>query len=127
MDTSSSASAPNQEATQKVTKPAIRKPTPPELADVALIDAPRIAAAACMSLTSWFALVRSGEAPQPAFRGPRCTRWRLADVREWLRQRAKQGDDAAADAVMRTARAGSAAAKAKRAAGANISSGDPAQ
>jgi predicted DNA-binding transcriptional regulator AlpA len=88
---------------------------PAALADVALIDAPRIAAAACISLSTWYALVSRGEAPQPAMRAPRCTRWRLADVRAWLAQRAELGGDAStADAVMTQARRASKAAQAKR-------------
>lgn len=86
----------------------------PALADVAFIDAPRIAAAACLSLSTWHELVRTGQAPQPAFRAPRCTRWRLTDVREWLRQRAGQANEQGAEAVMRAARKGSEAARAKR-------------
>jgi predicted DNA-binding transcriptional regulator AlpA len=77
----------------KGTKPTVRSLAPPELADVALIDAPRIAAAACMSLSSWHELVRTGQAPQPVMRAPRCTRWRLADVRAWLAARAERGSE----------------------------------
>ncbi len=96
-------------------RPAVRNPAPPELADVALIDAPRIAAAACMSLSVWYDLVARGEAPQPVMRAVRCTRWRLADVREWLAQRAERGGDArAAQAVVIKARRASKMAQAKR-------------
>lgn len=96
-------------------KPTIRNPAPPELADVALIDAPRIAAAACMSLSAWYVLVRRGQAPQPAIRAPRCTRWRLADVRAWLAQRAEQGSSPQATlSLVTNARRASAAALAKR-------------
>lgn len=72
-------------------RPIVRRPAPPELADLALIDAPRIAAAACIGLSAWHEMVRAGKAPQPAFRAPRCTRWRLADVRDWLAEFAKTG------------------------------------
>lgn len=96
-------------------KPTVRLSAPPELADVALIDAPRIAAAACMSLSTWHELVRVGMAPQPAIRAPRCTRWRLADVRAWLIERATRGGDPeAARAVVRNAAIASLAAKVKR-------------
>lgn len=91
------------------------KPVPAALADVALIDAPRIAIAACISLSLWHDLVRRGEAPAPVLRAPRCTRWRLADVRDWLRQRAERGSDPEAQAaVIRAAKAGAKAAQAKR-------------
>jgi predicted DNA-binding transcriptional regulator AlpA len=36
-------------------------------------------------------MVKLGEAPQPAFRAPRCTRWRLGDVLAWLDQLAGRG------------------------------------
>lgn len=88
---------------------------PAELAAVALIDAPRCAQAACISVSTWHELVRRGDAPAPAMRAPRCTRWRLADVADWLRARAARGSDPQAEAaVMRAARAGTRAAQAKR-------------
>lgn len=100
----------------KGTKPTVRNPAPPELADVALIDAPRIAAAACMSLSSWHELMRTGQAPQPVMRAPRCTRWRLTDVRAWLAARAERGSDPrAARLLVTNARRASKAAQAKRA------------
>ncbi len=99
----------------KGTKPTIRSPAPPELADVALIDAPRIAAAACMSRSTWHELVRTGQAPQPVMRAPRCTRWRLADVRAWLTARAERGSEPrAARLLVTNARRASRAAQAKR-------------
>jgi predicted DNA-binding transcriptional regulator AlpA len=62
------------------TAPAI----PESLADVALIDGPTAAAAAGMSITKFHDLVRAGEAPPPAIRRPRFTRWQTAAVRQWL-------------------------------------------
>lgn len=73
-------------------------PVPSALADVALIDGPTAAAAGAMSLSSWHELVRIGEAPQPAIRAPRCTRWRLIDVRQFLIDRASVGHNAAGGA-----------------------------
>lgn len=85
------------------------------LADVALIDVAGITEAACISKSTWHDLVRRGEAPRPVLRAPRCTRWRVADVREWLRQRAERGSDPEAEAaVLRAAQAGTEAAQAKR-------------
>src|SRR5438046_3100451 len=57
---------------------------PHALLDVALIDAPGIAVAGCMSVSQWHTLVRLGKAPAPAIRSPRFTRWRVADVRAFL-------------------------------------------
>jgi len=34
--------------------------------------------------------VKLGEAPQPALRAPRCTRWRWGDIRQWLDQLANR-------------------------------------
>ena len=82
---------------------------PDALADVALVDAPACAAAAGMGLTQWHELVRRGEAPAPAIRRPRFTRWRLAEVRAWLA--AVSGDD---PAVVAKARHASHAARARR-------------
>ena len=82
---------------------------PAALQDVALVDAPACAAAASCGLTHWLELVRRGEAPQPAIRRPRYTRWRLAEVREWLAT--VSGDD---PTVIARARHASRAARAKR-------------
>ena len=87
-------------------------PVPPALADVAMIDGPSIAAAAAISLSSLHELVRNGNAPQPAIRQSRCTRWRMADVRAWLIERAAQQAPDEADAV--TARAKKASAEARK-------------
>jgi predicted DNA-binding transcriptional regulator AlpA len=82
---------------------------PAALQDVALVDAPTCAAAAGCGLTRWFELVRRGEAPQPAIRRPRYTRWRLAEVRTWLET--VSGDD---PTVVAQARHASHAAQARR-------------
>ena len=88
---------------------------PVELASVALINANTAAAGGAVSVSWWYEKVAAGEAPQPAFRSPRCTRWRLADVTEFWRNFAKtcgRGNE-----VVEQARKASKAAKAKRAAG----------
>lgn len=87
------------------------KPTsqalPADLAAVALIDAPTCAAAGAMSVSWWHDEVRAGRAPAPVIRKPRCTRWRMADVRAFW---AKSVEQAAADTQ---AAAGVKAARAK--------------
>lgn len=95
-------------------------PVPAALADVALIDATTCAAAGDMSVSWWHEEVRAGRAPQPVIREPRCTRWRLADVRRFWIERAERPDPRAAAQVMATATKASAAAKAKRAAAADV-------
>jgi hypothetical protein len=89
---------------------------PPSLTDVALIDGQTCAATACMSISWWLAEVAAGRAPAPAIRKPRCTRWRLADVRAWLVQHASQPDDGGAAVIAKATKA-SRAAKVKRASG----------
>ena len=95
-------------------KPTARAVTPPALADVALIDGPTAAAAACISISAWHELVRKGDAPSPAFRRPRCTRWRLADVKSWLVEYAKVADREAGKQLVAKATRASHAARAKR-------------
>lgn len=88
---------------------------PAALADVALIDGPTCAAAAGLSLSAWQALVSEGSAPAPAFRAPRCTRWRMSDVRSWLIARAATGSDPQDEqAVQRAASRATASAQARR-------------
>lgn len=88
---------------------------PADLAAVALIDAKTCAAPGAMSVSWWHEKVASGEAPQPAIRAPRCTRWRIKDVAEFWRTFAEQGNTTAAAKLKAQAVKASAAAKAKRA------------
>jgi predicted DNA-binding transcriptional regulator AlpA len=88
---------------------------PAALQAVALIDGPTCAAVGQVSISTWHELVRTGAAPQPAIRGTRCTRWRLADVRDYWRDRAQQGTPQAAERLLAQSRKGAAAAVAKRA------------
>jgi predicted DNA-binding transcriptional regulator AlpA len=97
-------------------KPAARS-LPADLAEVALIDAPTSVATGGMSVSWWHEEVRAGRAPQPAIRKPRCTRWRLVDVRAfWIEFAAQaEADTDAAERVTARAKKASAAAQAKRA------------
>lgn len=88
---------------------------PPSLAEVALIDCNTAAAAASISVSQWHKLVSEGKAPQPAFRSPRCTRWRIADVRAWLIERSSQDIPSGDSRTVDIARRASAASRAKRA------------
>jgi predicted DNA-binding transcriptional regulator AlpA len=84
---------------------------------VALIDAPTCAAAGGMSVSWWHDEVRTGRAPAPAVRQPRCTRWRMSDVVEFWQAFATKGaaDTLAAEQVTAKAKKASAAARVKRA------------
>ena len=70
-------------------KPAAR-PLHADVADVALAAADTCAAIGEMSVSWWHEEVRAGRAPKPAIQQPRCTRWRLADVRRFWAERAAQ-------------------------------------
>jgi predicted DNA-binding transcriptional regulator AlpA len=96
---------------------------PADLAAVALIDAPTCAAAGAMSVSWWHSEVAAGRAPAPVIRRPRCTRWRLADVRAFWAgsvEQAAADTEVAAEVTARASKA-SAAARAKRQATANTS------
>lgn len=88
---------------------------PSALADVALIDDTQCAAAFGSSVSQWRDLVLQKIAPAPAIQAPRFTRWRLADVRQFLIDYVANADPAAADASTSTAAKASAGARAKRA------------
>lgn len=90
---------------------------PANLADVALIEATTCAAAGAMSVSWWHEAVRMGRAPAPVIRQPRCTRWRLSDVRAFWEAFAQQGnaDPRPGAAVTAQATKASRAAQAKRA------------
>lgn len=106
--------------TAKTALPAV----PGALADVALCTGPEAAAAARDSVSSFLDGVRRtaagklkpGEAPypQPVIRQPRCTRFKIADVRAWLIQRAEANTQDAARVVVLNATRASAAARSKR-------------
>lgn len=85
----------------------------PDLAEVALIDAAACAATGAMSVSWWHAQVAAGHAPLPAVRRPRCTRWRLADVRTFWVAFAEQGEADEERAQCQIARARHASNKAR--------------
>ena len=87
---------------------------PAMLADVALIDGPTCAAAGGISLSQWLDQVRTGTAPQPAIRAPRCTRWRLVDVRQHLIDLAATPIAGVSEAVVEKASKASRTAREKR-------------
>ena len=86
------------------------------LEEVKLIDVKAAAAAGSMSVSWWHERVAAGDAPQPVHRAPRCTRWRLTDVREFWLKFAEEGasDTEAATVAAVKAKKASAAARAKR-------------
>lgn len=92
------------------------RPFPGDLADVALLDIDDVCAAVRMSASWWHDEVRADRAPQPLRWGTRCTRWRSADVREYLIQRASLPQAEARERVTSKAKKASEAAQAKRAA-----------
>jgi hypothetical protein len=83
------------------------------LAEVALVDVLTCAATGDVSASWWHEKVRIGEAPAPAIRAPRCTRWRAVEVATFWREFAAK---AAANTEARervTAKAKAASVKAR--------------
>ena len=62
----------------------------------------------------WYGKVREGEAPQPVIRAPRCTRWRLSDVRQFWRKFAEQGASDTSTAHLVQSRVEKASARARQ-------------
>lgn len=96
----------------------ISRQLPTTLADVALIDAELCAAAGTMSVSWWSEEVRAGRAPKPVVQRPRCTRWRMADVKAfWIEFATAGAKDTVPGAVMKAKLANaSSTARAMRAA-----------
>ncbi len=105
-------------AVRTKTEPQLAQPIPAALEDVALVSAEVCAGTGGMCRSWWECEVRAGRAPQPAIRMPRCTRWRLTDVRDFWIERAAQtaGGVQAAELMSIRAKRASEAAQAKRAA-----------
>lgn len=82
------------------------------LMEVALLPAESCAAAGGMSVSWWHEEVRAGRAPAPVIQRPRCTRWRLQDVRKFWAALPSAVDAKTSDVVIAKARRASAAAKA---------------
>ena len=93
-----------------------RPPLSKAHADVALCDITDVCALLRMSGSWIYAEVSAGRFPAPAIRQPRCSRWRIADVRAYLIERTAGGAFNIQAGAPVTARAigASAAAKAKR-------------
>lgn len=84
---------------------------PDSLTDVALVDAATAAAPGGMSVSWWHERVRTGEAPSPVVRLPKCTRWALRDVRQfWQDFVEKSAASPGTAALLEASRKGSAAA-----------------
>lgn len=107
--------SPNTSTNKEV--PATGVPIPPALADVALVDAETCASAGSMSVSWWQEEVRAGRAPKPVVQRPRCTRWRVVDVRDFWARFAEFGPDQvkASDAMKANMTRASAKARLKQA------------
>jgi predicted DNA-binding transcriptional regulator AlpA len=106
-------------------KPKAPRHPPTNLADVAFLDISDVCATARMSASWIHDEVRAGRFPQPMRFSPRCSRWRSADVRDWLIARAAAGEADTETAAFMKARAKKAsnAAQAKRQAAAGSAAG----
>ena len=100
---------------------------PGGLADITLVDSKEVCAALSMSPNWLHNEVRAGRFPQPLRHGSRCTRWRAADIRQYLLERAAMPQAETIAMVTARAKKASAAAQLKRAAAgptaSNIESG----
>lgn len=59
-------------------------------ADVAMVTIGDIVAMTRMGRSWLYAEIRNGRFPAPVVREPRCTRWKISHIREWLVQRAEK-------------------------------------
>lgn len=89
---------------------------PAALTEVALIDAQTACNGGGMSVSWWHAKVAAGEAPAPAVRLPRCTRWKLTEVSQFWSDFAAQntGQAQGSSRVLAQAVTASEAARKKR-------------
>lgn len=71
-------------ASARRTKPVRREPIASQQADVALCDMRDIMEMTRMGKSYLYAAVKDGTFPAPVIKRPRCTRWRLVDVRNYL-------------------------------------------
>lgn len=106
----------DSDSKKRAKPPEPRRPLPADLAEVALLDIADVCAAVRMSSSWLHDEVRAKRFPQPLRFGPRCTRWKAADVRAWLVDRAAvaAADTETAEFVAARAKKGSNAAQAKR-------------
>lgn len=97
-------------------RPTVRPPLQAAHADVALADMNDLEVLTRMKRSWLYEAVRESRFPPPVIREPRCTRWKLSDVRAWLIERAAKGaaDTQARELTSARARKASAAAQAKR-------------
>jgi len=71
----------------KTKRPTVRPPLPESHADVALADMNDVKALVRLSDSKIYDDVRKGLFPAPVIRQPRMTRWRLSDIRDWVKKR----------------------------------------
>lgn len=76
-------------------RPTKREPLPGTHEDIALADLRDVRAITRMG-SSWIHdRVKAGLFPAPVIREPRCTRWRLSDVRAWVNARIEEAQSGA--------------------------------
>ena len=113
---------PETKLNQTRTKPKAARQLPTNLEEVAFLHIRDVCATARMSASWIHDEVRARRFPQPLRFGPRCTRWRSADVRDWLIARSAAAEADTEPGALLTARAKKAsdAAQAKRQATARL-------
>ena len=103
--------SPPTQLEEKKRRQTARAPLPEALSDMAFLDIRDLCALVRMGPSWVHNEVREGRFPQPFRFGPRCTRWKAADIRKYLIERAAQPQ--AEIAALVTARAKCASAKAR--------------
>lgn len=61
------------------------------LPDDAMVGIDAVIAMGPYGRSKFYAEMAADRAPKPVLRAPRCTRWRLGDIRAWLRELAAGG------------------------------------
>ena len=102
--------------TERKTRATRRPPMPDAHSDVALGDIHDVCALIRMSPSWVHDQVSRGEFPAPVIRAPRCTRWQIAHVREYIFKIIEKAaiDPHAGEATRQLSKRASDGAKAKR-------------
>jgi predicted DNA-binding transcriptional regulator AlpA len=63
-----------------------------QLPETGFIRLPQVLELIPVSRSSWWAGIRTGRYPSPVKLSPRCTAWRVEDIRAWIEARGVAGE-----------------------------------
>jgi prophage regulatory protein len=66
--------------------------TPKDIPSIGFMRLPAVLQVFPVSKSTWWAMVKSGKAPQPVKLGPRATAWRVSDIRALIESTSAQGN-----------------------------------